>query len=288
MMKPNLASEPDAKYPLTFGKYASSKLDGIRGLTQYDTCLTRSLKPVPNVLLREAMTAVQGLDGEFICGEPTAPDCYHKTYGAVMTEDRHMDDITFYAFDVLDKTLPFVDRYLKLLDLKLPSFVQVLPQIYLESQEDLTAFYNTQLQLGYEGAILRNSSALYKEGRATAKSQDMLKFKPFLDSDAIVVDVYEAMTNNNEAFTDELGRTARSSHAENLIGNGMAGGFTVRMGDKVFNIAAGKLNHDQRREVLLNKHKYIGQLCTFRHLPIGEKDVPRHGRFIRWRSQLDT
>jgi DNA ligase-1 len=170
----------------------------------------------------------------------------------------------------------------------LPEIVKVLPQTELHGQDDLDDFYARQLDLGYEGAILRNSSALYKEGRATAKSQDMLKFKPFLDSDAIVLDVYEAMTNNNPTFTNELGRTDRSTHAENLEGNGMAGGFTVRMGTKVFNIAAGKLNHDQRREVLQNKDKYIGQLATFRHLPIGEKDVPRHGRFMRWRSKLDT
>ena len=287
-MKPNLASEPDAKYPLTFPKFASSKLDGIRGLTQYNNCLTRSLKPVPNQRLRELMAATQGLDGEFICGEPTAPDCYHKTYSAVMTEDRHIDDITFYTFDVLDKTLPYAERHKKLLGLSLPNHIQVLPQTLLQSQEELTEFYTRQLELGYEGAILRNATALLKEGRATSRSQDMLKFKPFLDSDAIVVDVYEANKNNNEAFVNELGGTARSSHAANLEGKGMTGGFTVQMGTKVFNIAAGKLNHEQRTEVWLNRDKYIGKLLTFRHLPIGEKDVPRHGRFIKWRSQLDT
>lgn len=283
-MKPNLASEPDAKFVLTFPKFASSKLDGIRGLTQYNNCVTRSLKPIPNFRLRELMTATQGLDGEFICGDPTAPDVYHKTSSAVRTEDRQIDDITFYAFDVLDKTLPYADRYKKLCDLSLPAHIQVLPQTLLQDQDDLDAFYANQLSLGYEGAILRNGSALYKEGRATAKSQDMLKFKPFLDSDGIVVDVFEAMTNNNPAFINELGRTARSTHAENLEGNGMAGGFVIQMGSKVFNISAGKLNHDERREVLQNKHNYIKRMCTFRHLPIGEKDVPRHGRFYRWKD----
>jgi DNA ligase-1 len=283
-MKPNLASEPDAKYPLTFPKFASSKLDGIRGVTQYGTCVTRSLKPIPNFRLRELMAATQGLDGEFICGDPTAHDVYHVTSSAVRTEDRHITDIMFYAFDVMDKVLPYSDRYNRLLGMTLPSYIKVLPQTILNSQDDLDRFYADQLELGYEGAILRNGSALYKEGRATAKSQDMLKFKPFLDSDGIVVDVFEAMTNNNPTFTNELGRTARSTHAENLVGNGMAGGFVIQMGTKVFNISAGKLNHDQRREVLLNKDKYIGKMCTFRHLPIGEKDVPRHGRFYRWKD----
>lgn len=283
-MKPNLAEVFDPRYPLTLPKLASSKLDGIRGLTQYGTCVTRSLKPIPNHRLRERMSLHQGLDGEFICGEPTAPDVYHKTSSAVRTEDRGIEDIVFYVFDTLDKTKTFSERYQNLLSMALPPYIKVLPQTLLNSQEDLDTFYANQLAAGYEGAILRNGSALYFEGRSSAKSQNMLKFKPFLDSDAIVLEVFEAKTNNNEAFTNELGRTARSTHAENLVGNGMAGGFTVQMGDKVFNVGAGVLTHPQRIEVLQNSKLYMGRVLTFRHLPIGEKDVPRHGRFMRWKD----
>lgn len=283
-MKPNLASPPDPKYPLTFAKYGSSKLDGIRGLTQYNTATSRTLKPIPNVKLREWMASFQGVDGELIYGSPTAPDVYHKTYSAVMTENGTLEGITYYVFDTLDKTKPYAERYADLLGMALPEGFKVLPQVILHSPEDLDTFYTRQLELGYEGAILRNGSAYYKEGRATAKSQDMLKFKPFLDSDGIVVDIYEAKTNNNEEFVNELGHTARSSHAENLVGNGMAGGMTIQMGKKIFNISCGVMTHQERIELLANTEFHLGRMATFRHLPIGEKDVPRHGRFMRWKD----
>jgi DNA ligase 1 len=287
-MKPNLAIEADPKYPLTWPKYASIKLDGIRCVTNYGDALTRSLKPIPNQALRELLQQYQGLDGELIYGEPNASDVYHKTFSAVMSMHGTVEGISYYVFDILDKVLPYELRYFKLLEMQLPDFIKVLPQQILHGEDMLTEFYTESLAQGYEGAILRNMQAIYKEGRSTAKAQDMIKVKPFIDSDAIVLDVYEAMTNNNEAFTDELGRTARSTHAANLEPNGMCGGFTVQMGDKVFNIAAGQTNHQERKEIWENKEKYIGQLLTFRHLAIGAKDVPRHGRFIKWRSKLDT
>lgn len=286
-MKPNLAEAPDPKYPMTYGKFGSSKLDGLRALSQYSTLVTRSLKLIPNEAVRERFGAVQGLDGELIWGEPTDPQVFHKTSSAVRTEKGSIDNIKMYVFDILDKTEVYQVRLQRLMAMELPDWYVKVPQKLLHSDLELEVYYAEQLALGYEGVILRSPQALYKEGRSTAKSQDMLKVKPFLDSEAIVLDVFEAMENQNEQYVNEVGRTVRSSHAENKVGNGMAGGFTVQKGTKVFNIAAGFLNHQQRIEVFTNKHNYIGKIATFRHLPIGEKDVPRHGRFLRWRDKFD-
>lgn len=289
-MKPNLAEVPDPKYPMTWPKWASAKLDGIRALAQYGSLVSRSLKPIPNTAVREAFSAIQGLDGELIYGEPTAPDVYHATYSAVMSEDKTAEGVTYYVFDLLDKTKPYSERLdiLRGMSSQFPDNIKLLEQFVISSPDELEAYYGANLEAGYEGAILRNPQAMYKEGRSSAKSQDMLKMKPFRDSTATVVGVYEAMTNNNEAFTNELGRTARSTHAANLTGKGIAGGFTVTMGEKIFNIAAGKFDHKQRKEIWENRLKYIGELIDFRHLPIGEKDVPRHGRALRFRNQIDV
>lgn len=287
-IKPNKAIAPDFdKYPLVFDKWGSPKLDGIRGLSQLDTCYTKSLHLVPNLAVVAMMREAQGLDGEFIWGSPTAPDVCAKTMSAVMTIKGSTDNLMFYAFDILDLSLTFEQRYDKLLGKALPGFVKVLPQTPIRCQADLDRLHAKNLEDGYEGSMLRNGAALYKQGRSTAKSQDLLKIKPYMDSEAIVLQVYEAMTNNNEEFIAPDGRTARSSHAENLEGKGMAGGFTVQMGDKIFNVAAGSLTHAERIEVWLNSENYIGRLLTFRHMPYGEKDVPRHTRFKCWRDPRD-
>ncbi len=285
-IKPNKAIAPDES-PIVFSKYASPKLDGIRGLLQEDTVLTKSMKELPNKVVREMFSSVQGLDGEFIWGAPNAPDVCNRTFSAVMTIKGTADNLMYYAFDTLDLALTFEQRYDKLLSMPLPGFIKVVPQTLLNNQAELDEMYEKVLADGYEGLMLRKGSALYKQGRATARSQEFVKIKPFLDSEAIVVEVFEAMENQNEAFINEAGHTDRSSHRENLVGKGMAGGFVVRMGDKVFSISAGSLTHAERIEVWLNRDKYVGRLLTFRHLPIGEKDVPRHGRFKSWRSPLD-
>lgn len=286
-MKPNLASEPDVKYPLTLPKYGSVKLDGIRALTQYSTTTTRQEKLVPNQELRELLATRQGLDGELIFAEPNAPDVYHSTYSAVMTEKGSAEGITFYVFDLLDKTRPYKDRYAILQDMLLPPMFKVLEQTLITSQEDLDAYYDRVLTEGYEGLILRNPDAMYKEGRSTAKSQDMLKLKPFRDDEAAVTGVYEAMHNGNEAFKNELGYTARSSHKENLTGNGMIGGLLAQFQGQEIRIAAGKLKHSERIAIWQNPTAVVGKLAKFRHLPVGVKDAPRHARFIGWRSPID-
>ena len=286
-MKPNLASAPDPKYPLTFPKYFSTKLDGIRALTQYGTTTTRQEKLVPNEHLREVLATKQGLDGELIYGAPNASDVYHATYSAVMTEQGTPEGVTFYVFDLLDKTRPYKDRYAMLQDMQLPPMFKVLRQTLVTSQEELDDYYGEALEDGYEGLIGRNLDALYKEGRSTAKSQDMLKFKPFSDDEVVVTGIYEAMHNGNEAFINELGRTARSSHKENLTGNGMIGGLLATFRGQEIRIAAGKLKHDERIAIFQNPASVIGKLAKFRHLPIGVKDAPRHARFIGWRSPID-
>lgn len=287
-MKPNLAEKPDPQYPMTFPKYASPKLDGIRGLCQAGSMLTRTLKLVPNEALREIYAPYQGLDGELIYGDPTAKDVYSKSYSAVMTIDGGPDGVTFYVFDLMDKTRPYADRLKMLQDKNLPPSVKVLPQTLISTQQELDTFYSNNLEVGYEGAILRNLTAMYKEGRATAKSQDMLKLKPFIDAEATIVSVFEAMENQNEAFINELGHTDRSSHKENKVGKGMVGGFTVSMAGVVFNIGAGKLTHKERTDLWQNPEACVGKICTFRYLPIGVKDAPRHGRFYRWRGAMDA
>lgn len=286
-MKPNLAETPDPKYSLTFPKLASPKLDGIRGLTQYGTTTTRQLKPVPNAALREVLATVQGLDGELIYGPSNADDVYHRTYSAVMTEDGTTEGITFYVFDTLDTTKPYSERYADLQAMSLPPMIKILQQTVINNEEELKAYYESMLEQGYEGAILRNPTAMYKEGRSTAKSQDMLKFKPFIDSEAVVTGVYEAMHNGNVAFKNELGQTDRSSHKENLTGKGMIGGLLAEYQGQTIRIAAGKLRHDERTAIFEKPELVIGKLSKFRHLPVGVKDAPRHARHIGWRSPID-
>lgn len=288
-MKPNLAETPDGS-PLTWPKYASPKLDGIRAIVKDGRLLSRSLKLIPNEAIRDLLAKTTALDGELICGSPTAPDVYNKTYRKVMTINGDTEGVVFYVFDLQNLSLPYASRLSDLVRATESSIsnVKVLPQTLLHSQEELEAYYQQVLEMGYEGAILRNPNAMYKLGRSTAVSQDMLKMKPLEDSEATVIECYEAMENQNKVFTNELGRSDRSTDAAGLVPKNMVGGFVARVltgkfAGKVTNIAPGKLVHKERSEIWANKGSYEGKVLTFRHMPHGAMDAPRHARFYRWK-----
>lgn len=270
-------------------KLASIKLDGIRALTLDFRVVTRSFKSVPNKWVHDILKEVQGLDGEIIVGEPNAEDVYRVTDSAVMSHEGE-PEFHFFAFDDLTRLdLCFEDRLKVLQDRQLPEWVTVLEQVPVKDRQELDDFYERALDERYEGVMARNPKSMYRFGRCTAKSQDSLKHKPFSDDEAIVLQVIEAEQNNNAAFKNELGRTARSSHQANKVGKGMAGGFLVRdlKTDVIFKISAGKLTHKERVEVWENREKYVNRIVKYRHFTVGVKDKPRHGRWIGWRSPLD-
>lgn len=286
LVKPNLAEE--ASGSIFFPKYASPKLDGIRATTQGGSAVSRSLKPIPNDHVRTTICSTSNLDGELVVGLPTSVSVYRDSVSGIMSVSG-TPAFTYYVFDLLGDSRPFVDRLATLRAMELPPYIQVLEQVLIQTQEELDEYYARTLGLGYEGVILRNPGALYKHGRSTAKSQDMLKVKPFADSEAVITGVYEAQHNTNEAFTNELGRTDRSTAQAGLVGNGMVGGFfatDVHTGVS-FNCAPGMLTHDERTHYWNNQP--IGKILKYRHMPYGlmANNKPRFPRFVGWRDPID-
>lgn len=292
MFKPQLSEDAvNLKSEMTFSKLASIKLDGIRAVTKFQSVLSRSLKPIPNKHIQEMLAPYQDLDGELIVGPANAEDVYRVTSSAVRSEEGK-PEFVFYVFDDISAESlkkPFEQRLATLQARSLPDFIKVLPQQSVGNTEELAAFYEEVLHDGYEGLIVRNPASLYKMGRCTLASQDSLKMKPFADSEFVVLSVYEAMHNTNEAFIDELGRTARSSHQENLTGNGMVGGFEARdvKTGVEFRVAAGTLNHEARRQVWERRDQLTSRIGKYRHMTVGVKDKPRFPRFIGWRDAFD-
>ncbi len=287
--KPHLACEPDPKHPLRFPLYGSRKLDGIRVAMRNGRALTRSLKPVPNIHIRTMLEATcpDNVDGEIIVGEPNTETTYLNTYSAVMAH-KGEPDFTYFVFDLIADG-PFRERLIKLHDMKLPSYCRILDQDFVVNQVGLDEMYATNIAEGYEGAILKSPDGLYKFGRGTAREQSMLKVKPFVDGEATIVSVYEAMHNTNEAFKNELGRTERSTAQAGLVGNGMVGGFTVRdvQSGVEFSCAPGVLTHDQRREIWACRDTQAGKIVKYRAMPYGVKDAPRFPRFVGFRDARD-
>lgn len=291
MFKPMLASHAVFK-TLTFPKFASPKLDGVRAIVRGGIVYSRSNKLIPNQAVQKKFSICEGFDGELIVGSPYAKDVYSKTVSTVMRQIASADDVRFYAFDYVHQPeLPYTRRLEHLLTWaekrEWLTGVTVHEQLLIRTLDQLTLFENFCLRQGYEGLILRDPESVYKYGRSTTREQIMLKVKRFVDAEALVIGFRERMHNANEEFTNELGRTTRSSHQENQIGRGDLGAILVRTPAGVeFSIGTGFSDAD-RAKIWNNRDAYLGCLAKYKYFPIGGKDAPRHPVFLGWRSQLD-
>lgn len=287
VFRPMLASAADIdrlRYPLL----ASPKLDGIRASVVNGRLLTRTLKEVPNrhVFKLLSRPELEGLDGELIVGDPTGATVYRDTVSGVMSTDGK-PDFRFFVFDNWCTGQPFAER-LQQLESKVATALYHLPVLALahleiETRSKLDLYEADVVERGFEGVMLRDPSAPYKFGRATAREGYLLKVKRYEDSEAIVLDIEEEMFNGNEAKTNELGRTQRSSAKAGKVGKGTMGALVVRdlKTGVEFNIGTGFTAADRTRL------DWKGKTVKYRFFPVGVKERPRHPSYLGLRDARD-
>lgn len=293
--KPMLASPIEDTSKLTFPVLASIKLDGIRATVQGGKLLSRSLKPIPNVQVQEMFEGLpEGLDGELIYGDPSAKDCYRNTTSIVMSDGKDATGIRFYVFDI--HTGQGFSNRLGEATLQLQGFKpvgwSVLYHEVVHDEEELLAFEAKALADGHEGVMVRSMNGPYKEGRSTVKEGYLLKLKRFLDDEAVITGFYEEQENQNEAKTNALGRTERSTSKAGLVGKGTLGGFEVigqldsPYAGVEFQIGGG-FTADMRKQYWKDRAKLIGQIVKYKYFPTGSKERPRFPVFLGFRDERD-
>lgn len=286
--KPMLAASelPDItklEYPL----YVTPKFDGIRALVRGGKLVSRSLKPHKNkFILSELDGLVDGFDGELdIKGAE-----FNELSGAIRREDGEPDFI-YRVFDFhkypKDKYLARCAEGEKQVALAANARVVFVVPTRVESAEELEAFYEQCLRQGYEGCIIRTGDGPYKHGRSTLRQGWMLKYKPFEDDEAEIIGFEEMMHNDNEAVTNELGHTERSSHKENLRPAGMLGKFLLRRKDGLEFSCGSGFTKEQRIDFWNRRDELLGELVKYKFMAVGIKDKPRHPVFIGFRDRDD-
>lgn len=325
------AVEPLELEQMQFPMYASPKLDGIRVLIRGGRVLTRSLKELPNEYVQRVLgkAALNGLDGEIMVGEPTSETVFRETTSAVMSRAGE-PDFTFWVFDTIYGEGGFQKRFAELQNYvqevqKATGRVKLVPHRLLHSYEEVMAFEEYCVLLGYEGIMLRSVDGPYKHGRATLKQGWLLKLKRFRDDEAIVVGSVERMHNANVATVNELGLTERSVHKDNMVGRGDLGALWAMMPKPgkalqdvknilpdvermlpklavsqaalkkfnesnpfgwLFTIGTG-LNDEQRKEMWQTREQLVGKTTTFKHMDYGGFDGPRFPVFKGFRDEAD-
>jgi len=290
MWKPMLSATVESIYNLKYPLLASPKIDGIRCIMVGGVASTRSLKPIPNIYIRDilAFPAYNGLDGELVVGKPTAKEVFQATDSGVMSRDGK-PIFTYNVFDcILPEivNLPFYERlvYVQAMTQK-AVHARFVSHTTVHNVEELEDFEATMLKLGYEGVMLRDPNGPYKSGRSTLKQGWLMKMKRFVDDEAIIVGFTERMHNANEPTISALGYQERSSHKANQVPTASLGAFIVQAKEKwstTFKVGSG-FDEAQRFEFWIEREKLLGTTIKFKYQPIGVKDLPRQPIFLGFR-----
>ncbi len=289
LKKPQLASSeiPDIFTEVTYPKIMQAKLDGICCLAVNGVAMSRTMKPIPNKFIQAYFKehSLHGFHGELMI----AGDFNDVQSGVMRVEGE--PDFGYVVYDVWDHENNYQERlnYIKTFFLMLPNRLNrlgLIDSVVVNSVDECSTWLEEYINLGYEGAMLRDPNSLYKQGRHTLKSQALMKLKKFFDDEATIIGFEEKMHNENEKTTDERGYSKRSHKQEGMVPANTLGALVVKWKDVEFKIGSG-YNDLQRQELWDNRDNLIGKLVTFRYQELSKYSVPRFPTFHGIRRDLD-
>lgn len=295
IFKPLLAYTIEDTSKITYPVFVSAKLDGIRTVIKDGVLYSRSMKEIRSTTVQELFgkTELNGLDAEILYGDWNATNVFNLTTQTVMAtnlkDNFSKDELRLAVFDHTEMYAPYEDRLAKIQDIvgnTGMSNVIVLDQIIVHNEDELLEFETRMLEEGYEGIMVRSIDGAYKQGRSTQREGTIGKLKRFSDGEAEVLGFEERMHNTNEAYTNELGRTQRSSAQNGMVGTGTLGALVCTYQGIQFTMGSG-FDDAGRDEVWNNREKYIGKLAKFKYFAIGMKDSYRFPIFQGWRDEDD-
>lgn len=273
------------KYPM----YLSEKLDGIRCIVFGGVGYSRSLKPIPNASIqayfKQHADILEGLDGELIVGDKNAPDVFNQSTSGVMRQSGE-PDFTFWVFDKYYFG-GYTSRIGKI-PTELPDRVRFLPSYYVENEEEVNKHEAEFLAIGAEGVMLRDPHSMYKCGRSGTKNPELQKVKRFVDNEFEIIGFEPKYENHNEAKTNELGRTERSTAKAGMVPVDLMGALILRAeSGEVFTCGSG-FNDQLRVQLWQQRDSLVGQLAKVKYFDVGTGyKVPRFPVFIAIRHKDD-
>jgi hypothetical protein len=206
------------------------------------------------------------------------------------------DELKLYAFNLVDKlklSEPKFERNENLKDLlfmynnkSLEIHLMYIDQNTFTTHQQIQAFYDWAVENNEEGIVAIRKDAAYKCGRHTMNSGNVFKLKEDkLEFDGTIIAVEEATEarEGSEKTINELGRSKTSQLKEDRVPSGIAKGFLVMMEDgREFTVSLNGYNEVEKRELLVNKDKYLGEWIRFTGMaPVKHGGMPRQARFTK-------
>jgi len=239
--------------------FASPKLDGIRGVCINGKMLSRTGKPIKGVEhIEEVVKKLDiNLDGELLI-----PGQHFQTSSGKLRSNNSSPDAKYYVFDTPDTSLPFSKRLDIIAGLKgLSKYIKVVKHKVVTSSEEIHGFYNTCLNKGLEGLVLKEPDHYYKHSRSSL----WMKMKEAHTIEGRVVDFKEG----KDKYEGMLG--ALVVMLDNSVLADVGSGFTDQMRRDMWNnrVLTGVSMYGRIVEIEYHERTLDGSL--------------RHARYIRTR-----
>jgi DNA ligase-1 len=281
MLAKTYDSKKNTKNGITFPCFVQPKLDGLRCIIYKNSdgkIVTQSrtggifefmdhiveqvsslLNSYPNIIL----------DGELYTTEIP----FENLAGLIKKKHTTSEDmksiklIEYHIYDLIDQTnasMPFIERTDLLITLLNPEKnassqknIKFVETFMVPSHNEFYKMFQDFIGEGYEGAILRNSSGVYKQNN---RSSDLQKYKEFQEEEYKIVD-YSQGEGRDEGTVIWVCETEDGTK------------FSVR--------PRGTIEH--RKELFNNAKKYIGSALTVIYQELSKFGVPRFpvGKSIR-------
>jgi len=270
------ASSTKKKHGIVYPCFVQPKLDGLRcvvylgsdGRPVYQS-RTGGIFLVLSHLDDAILSILRDNPGTILDGELYTPDIpFEELAGLIKKKTLSEDDrakirlVQYHTYDIVLANIEFRQRIGRLQELVAADdssahLICLVPTYIVNSVEGFKEKFSEFVEAGYEGIMLRNSAGLYQENY---RSNDLLKYKEFFESEYPIVDYKEA-----------AGRDARTVIWECETPEGRR--FSVR--------PRGSL--EARRKWFASAKSFVGKQLTVIYQELSEMGVPRFpvGKAIR-------
>lgn len=273
----------------------SEKEDGIRTIVS-SGLRSREDKLIPNRHLQSFFRMIpEGIEGELmfkIDGMDVHPPL-EQINSIVTSRDllwpKRWTPV-LKAFDLQPKpgqvtNKSFRQRYKQIKDIrrvldKSPMYVgrmEVIPHHEMDNVTEIMEYFRFIIERGGEGICLRNPEAYYKQGRATLRGGELMRFKKLMQGRAKVLTWEPLKRHIGEQKPNSFGLAKRDSRLTNLLTDYTTLGALVcrhsTLGE--FKVGSG-FTEAQRKSYA----KYPPAYIIFEYRDVTHKGVPRNPTFV--------
>jgi len=271
-----LAHKYDPNRVTAWPVYVEPKLDGMRAVAIVNTSGVRfvsrngkSITSIPH-LEKQIMNVFTPHNGGnlYIDGELTSGDNFNISISVLRKKDQVASEAKFHIFEVLtheeftgNGDTPFTERMKRIPSLNSQPNLVPVSRRTLHNDEEIIDYFNSLLNNGEEGVIVKNGDGIYEPKR----SYNWMKIKDCNDADLEVVGVFEGQGKYE----------------------GQLGGLIVDHKGVEVRVGSG-LSDEDRQDMWHIQDELIGLIAEVQYHEVTPDGSLRHPRFVRFRDDKDA